>query len=268
MGTDNWEEGDAYDHYMGRWSRPVAEAFVGWLDPAPGGRWVDVGCGTGALTSAIATAASPVELVGVDPSGGFLAGARRRLGGRARFVIGDAEALPLDFDHFDTSVSGLALNFVPHPSRAVREMVRVTRPGGTVAAYVWDYAEGMELIRIFWDVAATVDPSAAELDEGSRFPLCRPDALEALFERCGLDAVACTGMVVATPFVDFEDYWRPLLGGQGPIPSYVASLHPDTRHRLRTRLAETLAPDGDRIELSARAWAIRGTVRPVAAHVD
>ncbi|GAA2905607.1 class I SAM-dependent methyltransferase [Nonomuraea rubra] len=263
MVTEVWTAGDAYEAYVGRWSRPVAKAFVRWLDLPGGARWLDAGCGTGALTAAILEVAEPAEVLGVDTSEGFLAGARARVtDARAGFRAGDMRALPLPAGRFDAVVSGLALNFVPDPGRAVAEQVRVAARGGVVAAYVWDYAGEMGMIRHFWDAAVALDPAAAELDEGRRFPLCRPDGLRALWAEAGLEGVTVRGLATVTTFAGFDDYWRPFLGGQGPAPGYVTSVTEEQRRALRESLRARLpaAPDGS-IPLTARAWAVRGTVR-------
>jgi len=259
---DVWAVGDAYESYVGRWSRLVAASFVPWLGVPAGRRWLDVGCGTGALTATILAAAEPAEVIGVDPSEGFLATAAAGVTDpRASFRAGDARSLPLPDDHAEAAVSGLALNFVPEPDRAVAECVRVVAAGGVVAAYVWDYAEGMVMMRHFWDAAATLDPAAAHLDEGPRFPLCHPQALRSLWMEAGLDHVATRAIEVPTVFADFADYWRPFLGGQGPAPAYAMSLAEDRRRALRDLLAARLPrdPDGS-ISLTATAWAVRGIV--------
>jgi SAM-dependent methyltransferase len=248
--ADVWAAGAAYEPFIGRWSRLVAHEFLTWLAVAPGRRWLDVGCGTGELTRAIVRCAAPGEVIGIDPSEGFLAYARAKTAG-AQFREADAQALPFEDESFDAVVSGLALNFVPDPALALREMRRVTRQRGTVAAYVWDYAEGMHMLRIFWDAA-----DAGALDEARRFPLCRPAALQELFE--ALNWVELRAIEVPTVFRDFDDYWQPFLGGQGPAPTYVASLDEAGRTALRERLRTTL-PRGE-IRLLARAWAIRGVV--------
>ena len=158
-------------------------------------------------------------------------------------------------------VSGLVLNFVPDQRAALAEMARVTVSEGTIAAYVWDYAGKMELMRFFWNAAVGLDAGAAELDEGIRFPSCRPQALEKLFAGAGLQGIDVEPIDIATPFADFDDYWRPFLGGQGPAPAYVMSLAETARERLRERIRERLpiAANGS-ISLTARAWAIRATV--------
>ena len=263
MAHDVWADGDAYEAYVGRWSRRVAEAFLAWLAVPRGRRWLDVGCGTGALTVTVLAAADPSRVVGVDPSEGFLATARVRIAdARATFRVGDARALPLPNCSSDAVVSGLALNFVPDPAGAVAELARVASPGGVVAAYVWDYAEGMAMMRFFWDAATDLDPAAAELDEGRRFSLCRPDSLAQLWAGAGLDDVAVTAIEIPTVFEDFDDYWRPFLGGQGSAPGYVASLSEDHRRALRDLLRTRLParPDAS-IRLTARAWAVRGLAK-------
>lgn len=256
---DVWAAGESDEPYIGRWSRRVAPPFLAWLAVPAGADWLDVGCGTGALTQAIVEHTRPRSVTAVDPSPGFLEYARAHVSGPVRFEVGDARALPAATASVDAAVSGLVLNFVPEPARAVGEMRRVVRPGGTVAAYVWDYAEGMALIRLFRDAAVALDPSAADLDEGRRFPLCRPEPLADLFAGAGLEAVEVRPIEVATDFRDFDDYWSPFLLGQGPAPTYAVSLDEGRRAALRDRLRARppVAADGT-IHLTARAWAVRG----------
>lgn len=258
--SDRWEHGDPYEQYVGRWSRRVAPAFLAWLDLPAGLRWLDVGCGTGALAATILARCAPASIVGVEPSAGFLATARLRLGDRARLLGGSAAAIPLADGTVDATVSALVLNFVPDGRAALAEMARVTVAGGTIAAYVWDYAGRMDLMRQFWDAAVELDPAAAPFDEGTRFPLCDPRALTDLFANAGLGSIATTAIDVATVFADFDDYWRPFLGGQGPAPAYAMALAEPARERLRERLRARLPrqPDGT-IALIARAWAVRAT---------
>jgi len=260
---DRWSAGDAYEPYVGRWSRLVAAEFVDWLDVAKGARWLDVGCGTGALTETILARAAPQQVVGVDPSEAFLDFARSCLNDRRiELRSGDARALPIENGTFDVAVAGLVLNFVPEPAKAVLEMKRALRPGGIIAIYVWDYAGEMQLMRRFWEVAAALDSAAHELDEGRRFPICRPEALRALFGNGDLSDVQDHVIDVPTVFRDFDDYWSPFLGGQGPAPGYCVSLPESKRNALRQKLCADLqtSPDGS-IHLMARALAIRG-VRP------
>ena len=257
---DKWADGDRYEPYVGRWSRRVAQAFLDWLAVPQDRDWLDVGCGTGALSGTILERANPRSLTGVDASPGFVEYSKARLGSeRARFEPGDAQALPLAAASVDAVVSGLVLNFVPQPARAVAEMRRVARPGGVIAAYVWDYAERMELMRCFWDAAVALDPAAQDLDEGSRFPICRPEPLAQLFAEAGLQRVETHAIDVPTVFRDFDDYWKPFLGGQGPAPGYALSLDEARRGALRERLHSRLpvSEDGS-IQLVARAWAVRG----------
>ncbi|WP_157436976.1 class I SAM-dependent methyltransferase [Actinoplanes subtropicus] len=386
---DVWAVAGAYEAYVGRWSRRVATEFVRWLALPTGRRWLDAGCGTGALTGTVLDAAAPALLIGVDMSRGFLTEARNRLplgsptdnpapraaagavtaapehqatndphagdttaapgrqaaghphtsdpnsepeqrpaagsfaadnaapgsvaagnaatggfaadhaaaGGHAAdhaaaggfaaghaaaggfvagdaaaggfvagdaaaggFVAGDAGALPLAGGRFDAVVSGLALNFVPRPERAVAEFARVAASGATVAAYVWDYADGMRMMRYFWDAAVEVDPAAATHDEGPRFPICHPEALREAWTAAGLTDVETRAIEVPTVFADFDDYWRPFLGGQGPAPALVAAMPPDQREAVRALLAARLPREADgSIPLTARAWAARGT---------
>jgi SAM-dependent methyltransferase len=256
--ADSWAEGDRYEPYIGRWSRQVAPLFVDWLAVPPGRRWVDLGCGTGALTAAVLRAAAPDSVVGYDPSADFVVWAgRSTTDTRARFEQGDVSAIPAA--SADVVVSGLVVNFVPDPVATVAAMASAA-PGGTVAAYVWDYAEGMELIRRFWDVAVALDPAAGVLDEARRFPLCRPEALATAWALAGLGEIETTALEVTTDFVDFDDLWNPFLGGTGPAPGYVASLEPAAREGLREALREALASDENgTIRLTARAYAVRGT---------
>ncbi len=234
--TAAWNSGDAYEQYVGRWSRIVATEFLRWLAPRPGLAWADVGCGTGALASRIS-----------DP--------------RARFETGDATHLPWNSAVRDVTAAGLVLNFVRDHEGMVREMARVTRPGETVAAYVWDYAGGMQMVRRFWDAAIAVSPNDAKLDQAEQFPVCQPGALQALFEKSGLKAVETRAIEIPTVFQTFDDYWKPFLGRTGAAPSYLASVDGEVRERIRLDLESRLAPTpGSPIELTARAWAVRGVV--------
>jgi SAM-dependent methyltransferase len=259
--ADTWERGSPYERYVGRWSRQVAPLFLSWLNIPAGRRWLDVGCGTGALCAAIMDRCSPSTVAGVEPSEGFLETAKDNLAGRAELHQGSATAIPLGDASVDVVVSGLVLNFVPDQPAALREMARVTRKGGTIAAYVWDYAGRMELMRFFWDAAVELDAGAAKLDEGVRFPLCRPEALERLFAGAALREVEVMPIDIPTSFADFDDYWQPFLGGQGPAPAYAMSLDETARARLRNRVRERMpiAADGS-ISLTARAWATRARV--------
>jgi SAM-dependent methyltransferase len=257
---DRWVGAAAYEAYIGRWSRPVAASFLDWLSVPSGQRWLDVGCGTGALSGAILERAAPLSVVGVDPSSDFVDLARARIDDpRARFGVAAADRLPLEAGSADAVVSGLVLNFIPDLAAALAEMRRVGNRTATIAAYVWDGAEGMEIIRRFWDAATDLDPAAVAMAEGARFPLCAPEPLRHAFEDAGLTDVAVRSIDVPTAFTDFDDYWRPFLGRVGPAPAYLAGLDDDSKAALRERLRTTLPtePDGS-IRLIARAWAVRG----------
>ena len=260
MTIDRWVGADAYEAYIGRWSRPVADAFLDWLSISPGGRWVDVGCGTGALSGVILERADPSSVVGCDPSADFVDLARLRITDpRARFAVAFADDLPLETDSADVIASGLVLNFIPDLGAALAEMRRVGVAGSTVAGYVWDLAGRMDIIRTFWDAANALDPAAIEKDEGARFPLCAPEPLRRAFADAGLTDVDVRSIDVPTVFGDFDDYWTPFLGGVGPAPVYVAGLDEASRTAVRERLRATLPTETDgTIHLIARTWAVRG----------
>jgi SAM-dependent methyltransferase len=255
-----WASGAAYEPYVGRWSRLVAREFLKWLDAPAQSHWLDVGCGTGALSQTILDSAAPSTVKGIDRSDGYVAFAREQVRDeRAQFEVGDAQALPVETGAYQAVVSGLVLNFIPQPRRAVAEMARAAQPGSVVAAYVWDYAGKMQLMRHFWNAAAALDPAAYDLDEGRRFPICQPGPLRELFQSAGLRDVEVRPMDVATDFRDFDDFWSPFIGGQGPAPGYAMSLSDERRAALRERIRAGLpfALDGS-IPLVARSWAVRG----------
>ncbi|MFF4387667.1 class I SAM-dependent methyltransferase [Streptomyces sp. NPDC001552] len=256
---DVWTTGGGYERYMGRWSRPVAERFTQWLGRPERLRWLDVGCGTGGLSAAVAARCRPREVLAIDRSPGYAGWARAAAPAGTHVVVADAAALPVRDGACDAVVSGLTLNFLAPPAAAVSEMVRTVRAGGLVAAYVWDYEGGMDLLRLFWGAAVDADPSAAALDERRRFPLCRPDALGALWRQAGLGEVSVAPIEVPTVFADFADLWEPFLTGQGPAPGYLAALSAADREKVRDALRAALpcGPDGS-VALTARAWAVRG----------
>lgn len=258
--VDSWASGDHYEPFIGRWSRPVAAEFVDWLAVPAGARWLDVGCGTGALSQAVIDHAAPASVVAVEPSQEFVSYAGEHVtGGEFAVSIGDAEHVGLADDAVDAVVSGLVLNFVPDRPRAIAEMRRVAKRGGMVAAYVWDYPGQMQLLRHFWDAAVALNPAATPLHEGNRFRFCAPEELDELFTSCGLDEVRTTFIDVPTVFGDFDDFWRPFLGGQGTAPTYLASLDAAGQDALSEEVRRRLpiASDGS-IALIARAWAVRG----------
>jgi SAM-dependent methyltransferase len=258
--SDTWKSGNPYERYVGRWSKRVAPLFLSWLHVEPSRCWVDVGCGTGALCSAILDNCSPSSVIGIEPSDGFLKTAQSTLADRATFAQGAASEIPLADQTADVVVSGLVLNFVPDVNAALCEMARVLRNGGILGGYVWDYSDKMELIRHFWDTAVELDPACADLHEGARFPLCRPEALLAAMHGAGLLAAQVAAIEVPTVFPSFSDYWSPLLGGQGPAPAYAMSLNAAARTRLRERLRERLPISSDgSVALVARAWTFQAS---------
>lgn len=240
----------------------MAPEFLRWLGPVIDLDWLDIGCGTGALSEAIVQNSRPGNLACIDPSRAFMERTRGRLPGSAGFHVGTAEDLPFSDDRFDVVVSGLALNFFPDPDKALAEMRRVTRSGGTIAAYVWDYAGRMDFLRYFWDVAIHMDPSARSLDEGCRFPICHPDRLSAEWVKAGFSDVVSSWLDIETVFEDFEDYWNPFLGGQGPAPGFLMSLDEETRNTFKDTLASRLpsGPNGT-IRMIARALVVKGVNR-------
>jgi len=257
---DVWETGDFYEPYVGRWSRLVAKEFLDWLNLQPNARWLDVGCGTGALSQAIVSSSHPKLVKGVDRSDGYIEYAQNKAAdSRTEFEIGDAEALPVSDAAFDAAVSGLVLNFVLQPAKMVSEMARSVKKGGVVALYVWDYAGKMQLMRHFWNAAVALNPQARDLDEGRRFPMCNPASLNDLFQQAGLKNLETRAIDIPTDFKDFHDYWSPFLGGQAPAPGYAMSLDEEKRAELRERIRIALpfALDGT-IPLVARAWAVKG----------
>ncbi len=268
MTLERWTGGTDYEAYVGRLSRRVAPVFIDWLEVPRHADWVDIGCGTGAMTSTIIDRADPESVVGIDPSEGFLAHARSTIADpRARFEIGSADAIPLVTDSATAVVGGLVLNFVQDVGAALAEMRRVLRAGGCVGAYVWDYAERMEPIRRFFDAALTVDPGASEADEGQRFSICRPGPLGDAVREAGFSDVAVREIEVPADYADFDRFWTPFLSGVGAAPRYLVGLEEAARIAIRERLRATLptAADGS-IHLVARAWAVRGTTtgRPAA----
>jgi len=259
---ENWGSGRPYELYVGRWSRKVAIEFVEWISVPARSAWADVGCGTGALTQCILYRCDPRSIAAIDKADGFINTARQTIeDSRVTFGTADAAKLPWDDHIFDAAVSGLVLNFVPDARAMLSEMVRVTRPGGKVAAYVWDYAGGMEMMRHFWDAAIEISPEDSKLDQAERFPICQPEPLKALFNENRLKAVSCRAVDIPTVFKNFDDYWIPFLGKQGAAPTYLASVDDMTREQIRSRLEARLPRSADgTIPLQARAWAVQGTV--------
>jgi SAM-dependent methyltransferase len=254
--------GDAYERFMGRWSRELAPLLVRFAGVRDGEAVLDVGSGTGALSSAVAAAAPSSRVVGVDPAALCVAFAQaRHPSALVRFEVGEAQRLRFPNGSFDRTLSLLSLNFVPDPATALNEMIRVTRRGGIVAAAVWDYGQGMEMLRVFWDEVITLDPAMDTRDE-RHMPLCRSGELALLWREHGLQDVADEPLTIQTRFTSFDDYWLPFLERQGPAGTFVATLPAGDREQLRLRLRRRLLGNGpDRpLVLHARAWAVRGGV--------
>lgn len=255
-------DSDPYEQFMGRWSRQLAARFVKFVSIGERDSVLDVGCGVGSLSFTIAEAFPAARVTGVDPSAAFVRHAQTRArNDRLQFQVGDAQALEFSNAAFDTTLSQLVLNFVPDRDKALGEMIRVTRPGGVVAAAVWDYGDGMRMLRVFWDEAVAFDPPLAARDE-RHMPLCKRGELAALWRASGLQHVDDQPIVIDLAFASFDDYWSPFLGGQGPAGAYVASLSETRRATLEARLRDRLLSsrkDGPFV-LQARAWAVKGTV--------
>ncbi|MFB3908901.1 MAG: class I SAM-dependent methyltransferase [Candidatus Eisenbacteria bacterium] len=258
--NDRWADALAYDAFMGRWSRELGRAFVPWLGVPQARHWLEIGCGTGALTRSICELTDPTSVVATDLSETFVSHARVHFPDpRVQYAVASMATLPAWPSGYDAVASLLVLNFLPDPPAALGMMRDLSAAGGTVGACVWDYADGMGMLRYFWDVAVELDPSVRELDEGVRFPICSRSVLEAAFRGAGLSRVQVEPLEIEMQFPSFEDYWRPFVGGTGPAPSYLSSLGVEHRGVLARRLQRRLprARDGS-ISLPARAWAARG----------
>ncbi len=256
---DVWESASAYERFMGRWSRELGRVFVTSLGEPPARHWLEVGCGTGALTSAILQVGNPASVVATDASQQFIEHVRTAVPDqRVQFLTASAEDLPTRAGGYDVVVSSLVLNFIQDPTAALRAMRRLAADKATVASCVWDYAGGMEFLRHFWDAAVELDPSALQYDEGERFPICSPSGLEEAFRQAGFSRVSVEAVEIETPFRDFDDYWRPFVGGPGPAPGYLSSLSAQRQQTLADHLAASLPRDDNgTIALRAKAWAAR-----------
>ena len=262
-GTNMFGDAEAYERFMGRWSRLVAKSLVEFTGIRDGARVLDVGSGTGSLAFAIVAAKKKCHVVGIDPSEAYVAFATSRSPDKAlvSFEVGDAQALKFANGSFDASASLLVFNFIPDAKKALGEVRRVTKPGGNVSAAVWDYSEGMRMLRIFFEAAATVDPAAEKLDE-KHMPLCHAGELAALWRSGGLERVVEQPIDVTMQFGNFADYWDPFLLGQGPSGSYLRKLSAaqvaDIRAEVRRKLP--ISREDAPFSLPARVWAVRGSV--------
>ena len=257
-----FSEAEAYERFMGRWSERLAPLFVAFFEARDRDDILDVGSGTGSLSLAIANATQTGRIVGIDLAEEYVAYATERTKSRrVQYEVGDAQKMRFPDGSFDRTAALLVVNFIPDRRRAVREMMRVTRTGGVVAACVWDYSEAMEMLRFFWDEAVALDPTAEPRDE-RHMPLSKQGELTALWTEEGLERVEERELIISLEFESFDDYWKPFLDGQGPAGAYVASLSAARQKELAERLRRRLL--GDRqdgpITLKARAWAAKGTV--------
>jgi len=255
-------DGAAYERFLGRWTRQLAEPMLDFLAPGEGDL-LDVGCGTGSLAFAMQARWSQRRIAGADISPAYIEQARgRAIDGAPRFDVAEASDLPYADDSFAAAASQLVLNFVSDPDCALSEMRRVVRPGGVIAASVWDF-RSLVFQRLFWDSAASIQPAAgAARDKLFSHPLGLPGGLVELFRRSGLVEVTRVSLTIRMEFANFDDYWAPLLGGQGPFSGFVAGLDAERRARVEALVRAAYlsgAPDGPR-SLTATAWAARGIV--------
>ena len=261
--SEMFADAEAYERFMGRWSRLVAPLLVEFSGIADSGRILDVGSGTGSLAFAILKQKPHCSVVGIDPSKEYVAYAssRNSFGARAGFEVGDAQALRYADASFANSLSLLVFNFIPDRAKALAEVHRATKPGGRVAAAVWDYGAGMRMLRVFWDAAVSIDPQAEKLDE-KHMPLCRAGGLLQLWKQGGLKNVEERPLDITTRFENFRDYWDPFLLKQGPAGAYAASLDRDRLQKLRSEVKRRMSVTAENAPfgLPARVWAVRGVV--------
>ncbi len=262
-GQQMFGNAEAYDRFMGRWSRLIAPLFVEFARVPSTGKVLDVGSGTGALAFEIARSKTGVHVTGIDPSNEYVAYAasRNAFPERARFEIGDGQNLHFTDSAFAASVSLLVFNFIPDPGKALREIRRVTRPGGGISAAVWDYGERMLMLRAFWDAVVSINAAAEKLDE-KHMPLCRAGELSKLWTQGGLKNVHEQPLETTLRFDSFADYWNPFLLGQGPAGAYLRSAQNDAVQAIRNAVKRRLSvsSETDTFSLPARVWAVRGTV--------
>jgi SAM-dependent methyltransferase len=262
--TYHASDGAAYEIFLGRWTKALAVRLLDFAAFPADGALLDVGTGTGSLAHAMAARWPSRHVVGIDIAESYIAYARAQAKApQPKFAIGDAAALRLDDAMFAGAAAQLVLNFVPNPLAAVNEMRRVTRPGGTVVAAVWDFRGGLVYQRLFWDTASGLDPGAgAARDRLFSGPLALPDGLPNLLKAASFTDIHRGSLTIRMNYACFDDYWQPLLGGQGPVGTYVAALDDTVRPRIQDAVRRAYcsgAPDGER-SLTGTAWAVRGTV--------
>ena len=250
---------DVYDRHIGRYGRELAQELIRFADVHAGQQILDVGCGPGALTRQLVMAVGADKVSAIDPSPSFVQACEDRLPG-VRAQVGAAETLPFANGVFDRTLAQLVVNFMTDAEAGLREMRRVTKSGGIVAAAVWDYAGQMTLLRQFWDSVTALDPAAADLDEGHSMRYCTPEELEVLWTGAGLNHVGISDVVVTAGYEGFEDLWEPLEFGVAPSGAYVASLEPDQRAKLKADFQHRLGAGKKPFRLGARAWLATGRV--------
>jgi SAM-dependent methyltransferase len=248
---------DVYDRFIGRYGPGLADALLHAAGVETGMRVLDVGCGPGPLAAQAARVVGPAYVAAVDPSEPWAEACRARIPG-ADVRVASAESLPFADGSFDAVLAQLVVNFLSDAPRGVAEMARVAKPGGVVAACVWDYAGLMRLLRAFWDAAAAVAPDSSAPDEGRSMRYATPGELDALWSDSGLDDVAVSALDVEAAYDDFDDLWTPFLAGIGPAGAYTESLSIDARATLREELRARLGDPAGRFTLTARAWCVRG----------
>ena len=245
--------GDSYDRFMGRWSVELAPAFADYGGVAAGQRVLDVGCGSGVLTEELARRLGAENVAGVDPSPMLETAAARVPGAELR--QGAAESLPWPDDAFDAALAQLVVHFMAEPAAGVAEMARVTRPGGAVVACTWDFGDGMEMLRTYWESARAVDGAAdSERSFGTR------EELDELWRSAGLEGTQVEALEVASSYADFDELWDAFLLGVGPSGQFLLSRDPETQEAIRDEYHRRLGEPEGRFELTGRAWAVRGRV--------
>ena len=256
-------DAEAYERFMGRWSRSLAPLLVDFAEVPDAGRVLDIGSGTGSLALAIAKSKIQSHVLGIDPSKEYVAyaNANNPFPDRVGFQAGDAQQLHFPDGTFHASLSLLVFNFIPDGEKSLREICRVTKPGGRISAAIWDYGAGMRMLRVFWDAAVSIDAGAEKLDE-RHLPLCRAGELAQLWTPCGLENIHEQPLDITMQFESFADYWDPFLLGQGPAGSYAKSIAKDRLQALRGEVNRRLPITEEDVPFAipARAWAVRGTV--------